>query len=284
MKKRARETEEDLITSYLNDISKIPMLSRNDEIATARAAAAGSKEARDKLVTANLRFVIKIAKKYQKFGIPLTDLISEGNIGLLKAIDHFNVDREVHFITYAVWWIRQSIMRAVAEKSKFIRIPLSWSSQLVRLERARYMVQDGQAKSEDDLREIGKLIGLNPERIKELIAVGQDVLSLDQPAYYNETTRNVIDTLEDRNSFSPEQYVVQTSLKNDLNKLLNSLPEREALIIKARYGIESGEPMSLEEVGRCFNLTKEGVRQLELKAIQNLRMPSKLHSLYGYVA
>ena len=273
----------DIIDSYLREINHIPLLSREEEIKYAQEAAQGNKAAQDKLVNANLRFVVKIAKKYQGRGLPLPDLISEGNIGLMKAVEHFEVERGYHFISYAVWWIRQSILLAIAEKSRIIRMPLHWNNKLIEIDRARHLSQDELGQG-NEIDKIASLTGINTDRVNELVMMGQDALSLEQPVHKNNSSPSFGDFLENENQESPEDHALNNSLHEEIEKVLRTLGNREAEIIRSRYGLGNRRPMSLEELGHRFHISKEGVRQIENKAIKRLRSSDQLSRLEAFVA
>ena len=291
MKKKIRKPEqevamydnEDITESYLKEISRIPLLSREEEQEIAREAVKGNKAARDKLIRANLRFVVRIAKKYQGRGLPLLDLISEGNIGLMKAIEHYDVNRGLHFISYAVWWIRQSIMIAVVEKSRFIRMPLHWNAKLIEIDRAKQMFQDNQ-NSGNDIEKIANHVGLEVDKVKELIMLGQDTLSLEQPVHDGDETSFYGDFLESDYENSPEDNALNSTLQDEIEKIFDTLGEREANIIRARYGLGDYPAMSLEEIGEYYHLSKEGIRQIENRAIKRLQSSDWRSKLEFYVA
>jgi len=274
---------DDIVKRYLREISSIPLLSREDEVKIAREAAQGSITARDKLVKANLRFVVKIAKKYQGRGLPLLDLISEGNIGLVRAVDHFDVERGFHFISYAVWWVRQSILMAIAEKSRFIRVPLHWNSKLIEIDKARQLFQDT-PYSENDINKLADITGMNTKMIEELVMLGQDTLSLEQPLNDQDPSLTYGEFLETQNQLSPEEYAVNITLREEIEKVLKTLGDREANILRARFGLGNQIPMSLEEIGDIYHISKEGVRQIENKALKQLQSAGLRSRLGSYVA
>ena len=278
-----QKTGEDIIDSYLKEISKIPLLTREEEIKLAKEAANGNKAAQDKLVKGNLRFVVKIAKRYQGRGLPLLDLISEGNIGLIKAAENFDVERGFHFISYAVWWVRQSILIAIAEKSRPIRMPLHWNNKLIEIDRARQLSQDEQSQG-NEIEKIASLTGIDTERVNELVSLGQDALSLEQPVNGKNNSSSFGDFLESMNHISPEDHALNISLNEEIEKALKTLGNREAEIIRFRYGLGNRQPMSLEELGYRYHISKEGVRQIENKAIKRLQASNYISRLEPYVA
>jgi RNA polymerase primary sigma factor len=275
--------EENILAIYLKEINRIPLLSREEEDTCARAAAKGEKAAKDKLIRANLRFVVNVAKKYQNQGMPLDDLISEGNIGLMNAIDRYDVDKGYHFISYAVWWIRQSILKAICEKSRMIRLPLNRTNELVQIEKARKVVQNSRSE-EDEIREIAFLLNMDSDHVAELLNISRDLVSLDTPVYNEKDSSNLGDFVEDERYRQPEEYVIDSNLKDDINTVLGTLSDKESEIIQYRFGLNGRAAMSLKEIGDRFNLTKERIRQIEKKALKRLQHPSRSGRLEAYVA
>ena len=274
---------DNILDYYLRDINKIPLLTREEEEETAKKAANGDNKAREKLINANLRFVVKIAKKYQGHGLPLSDLINEGNIGLLKAVDYYDVSRGYHFITYAVWWIKHSIQNAIARKGKIIRMPLHWKSRMIQIEKTRQMIQDNKILK-NNLSDIADLLGMNVDKVREIMMLGQDVVSLDQPINENEGATLGSDFLESDNQLSPEEHVFYSSLKEEIEKILKTLSKRDANIIKSRFGLIDGIPLSLEETGDLYKLSREGVRLIENKVLKILQESSEISRLESFVA
>ncbi|MDR2158818.1 MAG: RNA polymerase sigma factor RpoD/SigA [Treponema sp.] len=276
-------SDENVLSMYLQEINRIPLLTREEEDATARAAAKGNRAARDKLVSANLRFVVNVAKKYQGQGLPLPDLISEGNIGLMNAVERFDVDKGYHFISYAVWWIRQAILKAICEKARMIRLPLNRANELVQIEKARKVVQERE-NTETEIHEIAKLLDMDAEHVADLINISRDLISLENPVYANKDSSTIGDFIEDENYRSPDAQVVDGALHDDLESVLDTLNKKEADIIRFRYGLGNRVPMSLKEIGDRFNLSNERIRQFETQALKRLQQPSRMHLLAAYVA
>ena len=276
--------DENVLNLYLKEINKIPLLSREEENELALKAKAGDKAAKDKIVSANLRFVVNVAKKYQSHGLDLTDLISEGNIGLLTAIDHFDMEKGYHFISYAVWWIRQAILKAICEKSRAIRLPLNRANELVQIEKTRKAI--GHKKNEDsEFREIGKMLGMSPSHVRELVNLGRDMISLDARIAGDDTGRNTVaDFIEDTYYASPDYQAINNSMKDDIDSVLNTLKPKEAKVLRLRYGLDGSKPMSLKEVGDVCHLTKERIRQIEKRAIVRMQHPVRMNRLEAYVA
>jgi len=278
---KARAAESNL-SIYFNEINRIPMLTREEEEHTARAAAAGSKEAREKLVNANLRFVISVAKKYQGLGLPLEDLISEGNVGLLNAVDRFDVDKGYHFISYAVWWIRQSIMSALYEKARMIRLPVNRATELVKIEKARKIIKSDYS-TDEEITEIACLLTMEKDHVSELINISREILSLDNPVS-DDGVLYLKDSIEDDLYMAPDVYAERKLMESDIEDVLNTLDEDEAAIIRYHYGLGKREPMSLKDIGALYNLSKERIRQIEEKALSRLRNPKRKKKLQAYVA
>jgi RNA polymerase primary sigma factor len=276
-------TDENILSMYLKEINRIPLLTRDEEESIARAAAEGSQAARDKLVNSNLRFVVNVAKKYQGQGLPLSDLISEGNIGLLNAIERYDVEKGYHFISYAVWWIRQAILKAICEKSRMIRLPLNRANELVQIEKARKIVQ-ADNNSEAEITEIARLLDMDSVQVSELINISRDLVSLENPIYTDKDSSILGDFIEDENYAAPDEHAVKATLQNDIEMVLSTLNQKEAAIIRFRFGLGNSIPMSLKEIGDRFNLTKERIRQIEKKALKRLQHPSRQRFLECYVA
>lgn len=275
--------DENILSMYLKEINRIPLLKREEEVDYAQRAANGDEDAKQKLVTANLRFVVNVAKKYQNQGIPLLDLINEGNIGLLNAIDRFDVNKGYHFISYAVWWIRQAILKSICEKSRTIRLPLNRANELIQIQKAQKQIASTN-NEETDLQEIAKITSMDEQHIADLLNISRDMVSLETPVFAEKNNSQLGDFIEDQDYQSPEQEAIGTSLKDDINQVLKSLSEKEADIIEFRYGLNGKRPMSLKEIGDIYSLTKERIRQIEKKALERLRHPSRSKYLEAYTA
>jgi RNA polymerase primary sigma factor len=274
---------ENIIAMYLKEINRIPLLSREEEDSVAREAANGDLVARDRLVNANLRFVVNVAKKYQGQGLPLSDLISEGNIGLLNAIERYDVDKGYHFISYAVWWIRQAILKAICEKSRMIRLPLNRANELVQIEKARKLVR-ADHNSDSEITEVARLLDMDEDQVSELLNISRDLVSLENPVYTDKNSSSLGDYIEDESYTTPDEHAVKATLQDDIEMVLSTLNKKEADIIRFRFGLGNSIPMSLKEIGDRFNLTKERIRQIEKKALKRLQHPSRQRLLACYVA
>jgi RNA polymerase primary sigma factor len=274
---------ENILSTYLREINLIPLLSREEEEDAARKAAGGSKGARDKLVNGNLRFVVNVAKRYQGQGLSIMDLISEGNIGLMNAVERYDVEKGYHFISYAVWWIRQAILKAICEKSRMIRLPLNRANELVQIQKARKLAQDSHS-AEEEIREVARLLNMDREHVAELINISREYVSLDNPVSADRDSSALEEFIEDEQHEAPEQFAMTQALKKDIENVLDTLDQKEAAIIRFRYGLGDCVPLSLKELGDRFNLTKERIRQIEKKAIKRLQHPARRRILKAYVA
>lgn len=270
------------LSVYLREINKIPLLTREEEVELARRAKQNDEEAKDKLIKANLRFVVNVAKKYQNQGLTLSDLISEGNLGLITAVDKFDVDKGYHFISYAVWWIKQSILKAICEKSRMIRLPLNRANELLQIEKVKREIgsnKDGEA----DIEEIADFLDMDKRRINDLINASKEFVSLETPLSSDKDANTISDLMEDTKGADPEGVMVDKNLQDSIKDVLSTLTEKEANVIKYRFGLNGERPHSLKEIGDKYNLTKERIRQIEKKAISRLRHPSRSQKLKSYV-
>jgi len=273
-----------VLSMYLKDINNIPLLTHEEEAELAVKAQKGDKAARNKIVNSNLRFVVKVAKKYQNHGLDLEDLISEGNIGLLTAIDKFDPSKGFHFISYAVWWINQAILKAVSEKSRAIRLPLNRANELVRIEHARKVV-GGNKSEQQEYEEIGAMLNMEPSHVREMIAISRDMVSLDAEINNSDKDHTVVaDFQEDSLYGRPDEKAIELAMCEDIDSVLSTLRPSEAKVIRMRYGLNGTKPMSLKEVGDVCNLTKERIRQIEKHAITRMQHPTRARRLEAYVA
>jgi RNA polymerase primary sigma factor len=281
--KRSVLGDENVLTLYLKDISRIPLLTRDEEDTIARKAAAGDQDALNKLVRANLRFVVNVAKRYQGQGLPLTDLISEGNIGLMSAVSRFDVDKGYHFISYAVWWIRQAILKAISEKSRMIRLPMNRADELLRIQRTKTELQ-GNESAEAEINEIARVLDMSASNVNRLLNVSREMVSLDTPVYSEKDSCIIADHIEDETYQTPYEFAEQSLMRDDIEAVLGTLDKKEAAVLRYRFGIGDSIQMSLREIGDRFNLTKERIRQIEKKAIKRLQHPARQQKLQVYVA
>lgn len=276
-----------VLSMYLKEINKIPLLSYEEETELAVKAAKGDVAAKNKIINSNLRFVISIAKKYHKKGLELEDLISEGNIGLMTAIEKFDVSKGYHFISYAVWWIRQAILKAICEKSRAIRLPLNRANELVKIEHAQKEISSlGISMTEkEELEEIANMLNMDVSHVCEMINIARDMTSLDAEIAGNSNSATTLgEMIEDSTSERPEDKVITESMIKEIKAVLNTLKPAEAKVLSLRYGIDGQKPMSLQEVGDVFDLTKERIRQIEKLAIKRMQHPTRLRRLEGFVA
>ena len=270
----------DTVKMYLRDIGKYPLLTREEEIELAKKIEQGDIEARNKLISCNLRLVVSIAKKYMNRGLQFLDLIQEGNIGLMKAVDKFDYNRELKFSTYATWWIRQGIQRAISDQGRLIRIPVHMGDIISKLSKVtRQLVQE--KGREPTTAELAERLEMPEEKILYIQRISQDPVSFETPVG-QEDDSYLGDFLEDTNSLSPSEVAENKMLKEILIKVLQSLTPREQKVIRLRYGIDDGRQRTLEEVGKEFNVTRERIRQIETKALQKLRQPQRLKMLKDY--
>ncbi len=277
LKKNKAIFRDSSISWYLEQINKIALLSREEENRLAKAAKAGDELAKENLIKANLRFVVTIAKKYQTSGISLLDLINEGNMGLIKAAEKFDPDRGYHFISYAIWWIRQAIILAISQKTSLIRLPVNRTVDIQKIEKVHRKLEN-QLGREPTAAEISAELDMDDEEVNYLRSISQEYVSLDSSLGDSEEM-SVLSTMEDFGTESPDKKVLDESLKDALNSVLETLTESERDILKMRFGLNGKKPMSLQQIGDKFNLSKERIRQIEKKAIRRLRHPSRIQQL-----
>ena len=278
------KNDDEVLALYLKEINRIPLLTHEEETELAVQAKNGSKAAKDKIVRANLRFVVNVAKKYQNRGMDLRDLISEGNIGLMTAIDRFDVSMGYHFISYAVWWIRQSITKALSEKTGDVRLPLNRVNELSQIRKAKKAV-GSQRTEEEEIRMIGEMLNLEPSHIRDMLNISKDFISLDAPVASGESGKSTVgDFIEENRYANPDEEVMYKSMQEDINDVLDTLKPNEQQVIRLRYGLDGDKPKSLKEIGDICNLTKERIRQIEKHAIVRLQHPTRSRRLASYVA
>ncbi len=269
---------------YFKEIDSIPLMSREEEYELALKAQQGNILARDRIVKANLRFVVTVAKKYQSNAFELNDLINEGNIGLMIAIDKFDPEKGYHFISYAVWWIRQTILKAIYEKGKMIRLPSNKTNDIIKIEKARKSLKV-KLSEEEELEQVAIMLNMTPVHVQEMMMISKDVFSLDSKVGSDEADSNSLgEMLEDTTSVSPEENAIENDMKEQIDNVLSTLTEKEAQILRYRFGLNGKKAMSLKEVGEVFNLSKERIRQIEKKAIKRLQHPSRSSKLKAFIA
>lgn len=272
----------DSVKIYLKEIGKVPLLNAQQEIELAKRIIAGDEDAKHDLITANLRLVISIAKRYAGRGMPFLDLIQEGNIGLMKAVDKFDYTKGFKFSTYATWWIKQAIARAIADQARTIRIPVHMVETINKITKAqRQLVQElGRDPTAEEISE--RLNGdLSPARIREIQRINQEPVSLETPIG-EEDDSHLGDFLEDKEVESPSDYTTKQLLKDELNEVMLELTDRERRVLELRYGLLDNHPRTLEEVGKEFGVTRERIRQIEAKAIKKLRTRKRVSRLGDY--
>lgn len=275
--------DDEILAMYLKEINRIPMLSHEEQAKLVTLAQAGDKAARDKLLNSNLRFVVKVAKSYKNRGLEFTDLISEGNIGLISAIDKFDVSKGYHFISYAVWWINQSILKAISEKSRAIRLPLNKANEIVRIEHAKRNV--GTVSSEqEEFEKIAGMLNMEPAYVREMVNISREMISLDAEINTGDSRSTFGDFQEDTVNVRPEDNAMQVAMNEEIDSVLDTLRPNEAKVIRMRYGLSGTKAMSLKEVGDECQLTKERIRQIEKHAIVRLQHPTRMRRLEAFVA
>ncbi len=272
---------DDPVKMYLKDIGKVPLLSADEEIDLARRMQEGDEAAKKRLSEANLRLVVSIAKRYVGRGMLFLDLIQEGNLGLMKAVEKFDYQKGFKFSTYATWWIRQAITRAIADQARTIRIPVHMVETINRLTRAsRVLLQ--QLGREPTPAEIAEELNMPEDRVREIQKIAQDPVSLETPIGEEEDS-HLGDFIEDDRATTPSDSVAFAMLKEQLLGVLDTLTPREEKVLRLRYGIDDGKPRTLEEVGKEFNVTRERIRQIEAKALRKLRHPSRSKKLKDFL-
>ena len=272
---------EDPVRMYLKEIGKIPLLSTEEEIELAKKIQMGDEDAKQRLAEANLRLVVSIAKRYVGRGMQFLDLIQEGNLGLIKAVEKFDYTKGYKFSTYATWWIRQAITRAIADQARTIRIPVHMVETINRLIRtSRQLLQE--LGREPQPEEIAKRMDLPVERVREIMKISQDPVSLETPIGEEEDS-HLGDFIQDNHVTVPADAATSVLLHEQLLEVLDTLTEREQKVLKLRFGLEDGRPRTLEEVGKQFHVTRERIRQIEAKALRKLRHPSRSRKLKDYL-
>lgn len=271
----------DPVRMYLKEIGKISLLSLEDELVLSERVAAGDEEAKNLLAESNLRLVVSIAKRYVGRNLSFLDLIQEGNMGLMKAVDKFDATKGYKFSTYATWWIRQAITRAIADQAKTIRVPVHMVETINKLKRTQRQLTL-ELNREPKEEELAEKMGLPVEKIREIIKIDVDPISLEKPTREDEDSC-VADFIKDESNMSPEEYAINSKLKDEIAEVLLTLTEREEQVLRLRFGLEDGTCRTLEEVGNMFGVTRERIRQIEAKALRKLRHPSRSKKLKDYL-
>lgn len=276
------DISDDSVRLYLREIGKIPLLNPEEELELAKKVKAGDKKAKDKMAEANMRLVVSIAKRYSGRGLDFLDLIQEGNTGLLRAVEKFDPDKGFKFSTYATWWIRQAITRAIADQARTIRIPVHMVETINKLLRTqRRLTQE--LNREPSVEELAAEMEMEPEKIEYVMKIKQDITSLDANVRDDDDDSVLGDFIEDEEAQSPEEAATTQLLKEQVKDMLSVLTEREQKILKMRFGLEDGKSHTLEEVGQEFSVTRERIRQIEAKALSKLRKHKDAKKLYEYL-
>lgn len=270
------------LDKYLHEISKVELITSEEEVDLAKRIRQGDTIALDKLTSANLRFVVSVAKQYQYQGLGLSDLINEGNMGLIKAAQRFDETRGFKFISYAVWWIRQSILQALADQSRIVRLPLNKISSINKVNK---MVIEWEQEYErpPSNTEIAEVLDLNEHDVREALKISTKPVSMDAPITAEDETGSMYDVLVDENDPNPDYHLIKESLKKEIERSLSTLNEREAKVIRFNFGLNIKHPLSLEEIGNLFGLTQERVRQIREKALKRLQHNKRSKLLQAYL-
>jgi RNA polymerase primary sigma factor len=279
--KQYTNRESQSLDKYLQEIGKVELLSPQEEIDLARRIKKGDQKALEKLTKANLRFVVSVAKQYQNQGLSLGDLINEGNLGLIKAAKRFDETRGFKFISYAVWWIRQSILQALAEQSRIVRLPLNRVGALNKIGKA-FSTLEQEYEREPSASELAEELDMSLFEVSDTLKISGRHLSMDAPFAQGEDNR-LLDVIQDNRQPSPDSILMEESLREEVRRALSTLSEREAQVIKLYFGLEQEHSLTLEEIGEKFNLTRERVRQIKEKAIRRLRHASRSKALRAYL-
>ena len=279
--KQVTNRETASLDKYLQEIGKVELITADEEVELARRIKAGDQVALEKLTKANLRFVVSVSKQYQNQGLSLPDLINEGNLGLIKAAQRFDETRGFKFISYAVWWIRQSILQALAEQSRIVRLPLNKIGSINKINKA-YAHLEQEFEREPNIEEIADLLDISETEVKESLRNSGRHVSMDAPLVQDEDN-NMYDVLRSEDAITPETGLMYESLRKEIERAISTLPQREADVIRYYFGLEGKHPMTLEEIGEKFDLTRERVRQIKEKAIRRLKHVSRSKILKSYL-
>jgi RNA polymerase primary sigma factor len=278
--KKPYTREDQSLDKYLQEIGEVPLINAGEEVRLAKLVKQGNQDALNKLVQANLRFVVSVAKQYQNQGLSLGDLINEGNLGLIKAAKRFDETKGFKFISYAVWWIRQAILQALAEQSRIVRLPLNRVGALHKIGKVSSDLEQNYGR-EPSAEEIAEELDMSPSEVTDTLKISSRHLSLDAPFQEGEDNR-LLDVLEDEVQSPPDEELFDEALQKEIEKALTTLTDREAEVIRLYFGIGREKPMTLEQIGHKFGLTRERVRQIKEKAIRRLRHSSRSRALAPY--
>jgi RNA polymerase primary sigma factor len=270
------------LDQYLREISRYPLITQDEEVRLAQRIRTGEEEALDKLVRSNLRFVVSVAKKYQNQGVSLSDLINEGNLGLIRAAHKFDETKGIKFISYAVWWIRQAILQALAEQSRIVRVPLNRAGTLHRISR-RSSALEQELGRQPTAAEVAEGMDIEVAEVEKTLSISQNHVSLDAPLTPGEENR-LLDYLPDTQNPGPDAETFEHALTQSIEEVLRSLKEREAMILRLYFGLDGPEPMTLEEIGSRLGITRERVRQIKEKALSRLRHVSRSKALESFLS
>ncbi|MGD8726581.1 MAG: RNA polymerase sigma factor RpoD/SigA [Gemmatimonadales bacterium] len=279
---RRTSVDEGSLDQYLREISQYPLITREEEVDLAKLIKQDDEGALNKLVRSNLRFVVSVAKKYQNQGVSLSDLINEGNLGLIRAAHKFDETKGIKFISYAVWWIRQAILQALAEQSRIVRVPLNRAGTLHRIGKRSSALQQELGR-EPTVEEIAEGMDISEEEVAKTLSISQSHLSLDAPLTPGEDNK-LIDYLPDTQNAGPDQETFERALTDSIEEVLSTLKEREARILRLYFGLDGQEPMTLEEIGSMMGITRERVRQIKEKALARLRHVSRARALESFLS
>ncbi len=279
--KQVTNRETASLDKYLQEIGKVDLITAEQEVELARRIKQGDKKALEELTKANLRFVVSVSKQYQNQGLSLPDLINEGNLGLIKAAQRFDETRGFKFISYAVWWIRQSILQALAEQSRIVRLPLNKIGSINKINKATAKLEQ-KYEREPDYREIAAILDMTVNEVKESKRNAGRHVSMDAPLIQDEDN-NMYDVLRSEESVTPETGLLYESLRKEIDRAISTLTQREADVVRLYFGLNGGHPMTLEEIGEKFDLTRERVRQIKEKAIRRLKQTSRSKILKSYL-
>jgi len=280
--KQITNRESASLDMYLQDIGRVELITADEEVILSQKIRQGDQKALDKLVKANLRFVVSVSKQYQNQGLSLPDLINEGNMGLIKAAQRFDETRGFKFISYAVWWIRQSILQALAEQSRIVRLPLNKIGAINKINRA-FSKLEQELEREPIAEEISEVLEISPTDIRDIMRNQSRHMSLDASLGNDDDSGSMYELLENKHEPSPDKNLMMESLRNEINRALAALTPRESEVLKLYYGLIEGHTHSLEEIGEKFDLTRERVRQIKEKAVRRLKQASRSKFLMGYL-